>query len=353
MDTPISIYTSEICEKIAIEAALRYVNDQSPGIYRRKCGKGFAYYNSKGNRLTDLKQLQRIKMLAIPPAYQYVWICPFANGHIQATGWDARGRKQYIYHSLWHEIRQQNKFNSLIQFGQCLPQIRQHVMNQLDQALTLNKSQVVCAILYLLDIASIRIGSTIYAKQNKSYGLTTLRKKHLSIKSSQVILDFQGKNKQLWHIILRHKKIIKLLKKCEEIPGYELFKYQDEDNKYNVITSQDINFYLQALTQYPFTAKDFRTWAACREVLYLMINKIMQEDVSVKNDLNLIIKEVAATLRHTPTICKKNYIHPEIISWWDNNHLLPWLTKNKRKIVKLTKDELLLFWLLDKELHLQ
>lgn len=334
----ISLYTADECEKIATSATLRYVNDSLPGITRRRYGKGFCYYDAKGEKIKNEHTLKRIKTLAIPPAYKEVWICAQANGHIQATGKDNQNRKQYIYHPLWHEARQQQKFNSLLLFGQCLPAIRRHINRQLKKTLQLNKEQVLCAIIYLLDKACIRIGNTVYAKKNKSYGITTLRKKHLSISRKRAILDFPGKNSQLWHVILEDKRLIKLLKKCEEIPGYELFKYYTEDGQLHIITSQDVNGYLQALTDNAFTAKNFRTWIACREFL----SRVVKKDFS-SSLLKMMIKEVAALLGHTPTICRKSYIDPDLIHWWEKGYLLTWT--NRQKISMANKDKLLLAWL--------
>lgn len=338
----ISLYTTEECEKIAVNAALRYVNDATPGIVRRKHGKGFAYYDSTGKLIKDKVILKRIKALAIPPAYENVWICAYSNGHIQVTGMDDKHRKQYIYHPLWHQARQQQKFESLLEFGECLPGIRKHIQQQLKKSLTLSKEQVLCAIIYLLDTACIRIGTPQYAKQNHSYGVTTLRKKHLSITNNQAVLDFPGKNSQIWHVILKDRRLIKLLKKCEEIPGYELFKYYNNEGALSVITSQDVNGYLQSLTQCAFTAKNFRTWIACRELFY----RLAQQDASPAI-LKKMIHEVALLLGHTPTICRKNYIDPDIINWWEDQRLSTWI-KNQ-KLSSAHKDKLLLAWLKHKQ----
>lgn len=338
MTRKVSIYTAEECEKIATEAALRYVNDKTPGIYRHRQGKGFNYYDSKKNKITDNTTLKRIRALVIPPAYQEVWICEKANGHIQATGRDEQGRKQYIYHPLWNEVREQQKFETLIEFGRSLPLIRRQIRKQLKKTIKLNKEQVLCAIIYLLDTSCIRIGNSFYAQKNKSYGITTLRKKHLAINTKKAILDFPGKNNQIWHVVLKNKRLIKLLKKCEEIPGYELFKYYDEEGELNSINSQDVNGYLQSITQHPFTAKTFRTWIACRECFY----RLLKKEISSKA-LKAVIKEVAELLGHTPSVCQKSYIDPEIITWWKKGHLGKWL--NQQKIALSNKDKLLLTWL--------
>jgi len=227
-----------------------------------------------------------------------------------------------------------------------LPEIRKHIKEQLNKPLNMSKEQIICAIIYLLDHSSIRIGNDIYSRENKSYGLTTLRKKHLSIEDNIAFLDFKGKSAQIWHVILKDKKIIKILKKCEELPGYELFKYQDDNAQSHVITSQDVNSYLQSLTQQSFTAKDFRTWTASREVFNRLINNIKQEECSSADQLKSIIKEVALLLGHTPSVCQKNYIHPEIVSGWNDNILVHWMAKNDVFInTGGDKDEVFLLWL--------
>ncbi|WP_419420596.1 DNA topoisomerase IB [Legionella sp. D16C41] len=337
----ISLYSAEECERIAKAASLRYVKDTMPGITRKKNGKHFVYYYPNGERITDSKELTRINALAIPPAYKQVWICPYANGHIQATGRDAKNRKQYRYHKLWQQERQQKKFHTMIDFGRTIFKIREHIDQELAKSIQLNKSQVICSIIYLLDSFFIRIGNAIYAKQNKSYGLTTLRKKHLTIEYNKAILEFIGKNAKPWHIVLKDKKIIRILKKCETIPGYELFKYFDDQNQLNIITSQDINAYLQDLTGHSFTAKDFRTWAACRETLSRLIKLEDVEQTLLKD----VIQEVAELLGHTPAICQKSYIYSEIIDWWKENRFSAWRIKQGKKIEKLNEDELLLYWL--------
>ncbi|MFC3909749.1 DNA topoisomerase IB [Legionella dresdenensis] len=337
-----SLYSAEECERIAREAALRYVKNGTPGITRKRSGKGFAYYYPDGSLIKDKMVLTRIKSLAIPPAYQRVWICPYANGHIQATGYDARNRKQYRYHSLWQQERQKNKFQLMVYFGQAIPLIRAHIDEQLNKTLTLSKSQIICAIIYLMDNYYIRIGNTVYARENKSYGLTTLRKKHIRLEKNKATLKFIGKNAKPWHIVLKDRKILRVLKKCEEIPGYELFKYKDENNALNVITSQEINAYLQALTNHSFTAKDFRTWAACRETFKRLI---MLEELSENSSLKQVIADVSQLLGHTPAICLKSYIFGDIITCWQEGMLQLWIEEIRRKKENYDDDQLLLLWL--------
>ncbi|MDI1351177.1 MAG: DNA topoisomerase IB, partial [bacterium] len=221
--------------------------------------------------------------------------------------------------------------------------IRQHIQDELDKPLKMSKNQIICAVIYLLDNYFIRVGNAIYEKQNKSYGLTTLRKKHLSLSSTKAILNFSGKNSKPWHVVLKDKKIIKLLKKCESLPGYRLFKYIDEDNNTYEITSQDINLYLHKLTQHPFTAKDFRTWGACRETFYRLSQIHYIDEHSSQEPLKNIIAEVAKLLGHTPAICQKCYIFPEIIIKWKETQIKTWIKKRTR--LMSDKDKLLLRWL--------
>ncbi|HRD69666.1 MAG TPA: DNA topoisomerase IB [Legionella sp.] len=330
-------------KEIATIASLHYINDSSPGITRKRSGKKFNYYYPDGTRVTDEKTVERINSLAIPPAYSKVWISPLANGHIQATGRDSKNRKQYRYHPLWRKVREEDKFKNMIPFGKALPKIRKHIEDELNKPLTINKNQIICAIIYLLDNHFIRIGNAIYEKQNKSYGLTTLRKKHLSISSTQAVLEFDGKNAKPWHIVLKDKKIIKLLKKCEALPGYRLFKYIDESNNHCEISSQDINTYLNELTKHPFTAKDFRTWGACRETFYRLTQTHFTDEDSSQSSLKNIICEVATLLGHTPAICQKSYIYPEIITQWKGTQIKEWIAKRSKLMED--KDKLLLRWL--------
>jgi DNA topoisomerase I len=322
---------------------LCYIQDSIPGITRKKRGNTFVYYYPDNTIVSDTHILERIHSLAIPPAYDQVWISPMDNSHLQATGRDNKNRKQYRYHSLWRKIRDENKFMSMIDFGNALPKIREHIETELNKPLKISKQQIISAIIYLLDNYFIRIGNAVYEKQNQSYGLTTLRKKHLSLSSSAAELHFNGKNSKSWQIVLRDKKIIKLLKKCEAIPGYKLFKYIDEDHNHYEITSQDINSYLQDLTQHSFTAKDFRTWGACREVFFHLCETPYVDEASAKKALPEIIAEVAALLGHTPAICQKCYIDPSIINQWKQGEINNWI--KKRGKLMANKDNLFLRWL--------
>lgn len=314
------------------------------GIHRRKYGKGFAYYTSKGQKITDPVILERIKLLAIPPAYTQVWICPDEHGHIQAVGRDTKNRKQYIYHPLWTKIRQDKKFKSLLEFGRSLPFLREKMNEEIQKPPTLHKEQIICSVLYLIDTYSARIGNDAYAKENKSYGITTLRKKHLCHKKKSVSFKFLGKNQQPWTFEVTNENMIEILKRCKEIPGYEVFKYYNDEKVVEVISSQDVNQYLHSLTQKAFTAKDFRTWIATREFFSRVLCLLDVKNLKMKYIKNSML-EVAALLGHTPAICKTNYIHPQILEWLKTGKLIQWKNKNKKRFKSKNSEEILLLWL--------
>ncbi|MDR3501434.1 MAG: DNA topoisomerase IB [Legionella sp.] len=317
---------------------------QTPGIQRKKQGKNFVYFDSKGKRITDSKVLERIKLLAIPPAYTHVWICSNEKGHIQAVGRDNKNRKQYIYHASWVQRRQEQKFKSLLDFGYSLSTLREKINEEISSPPTLDKSQIICAVLFLIDNYSVRIGNSAYAKQNKTYGITTLRKKHMRHKKNAVSFEFLGKNKHPWNFEVTEKNLIQILKQCNHIPGYEIFKYYNEQQHIAVITSQDVNEYLQRVTQHPFTAKDFRTWIATREFFVRAISLLEIKNLKITHIKHSML-EVAALLGHTPSICKTSYIHPQIFEWLKNGKLMKWKRKNQQNIKTKKPDELLLLWL--------
>jgi DNA topoisomerase-1 len=313
------------------------------GFQRKKQGRGFVYYTSNGKKINDPQILERIKLLAIPPAYTHVWICPDENGHIQAVGRDNKDRKQYIYHPLWVEKRQQSKFKSLLDFGYSLPLLRKKINEEIHRTPTLDKSQIICSVLFLIDNYSVRVGNDIYAQSNQTYGVTTLRKKHIIHQKKLVSFKFLGKNKHPWSFEVTDENIVQILKRCCEIPGYKLFKFYNEQKTIQVITSKDVNEYLYSITQYHFTAKDFRTWIATREFFSRVIS-LLDKNIRMKYIKNSLL-EVATLLGHTPTICKTSYIHPQILDWLKTGKLMAWKLKNKRRINTKSTDEILLLWL--------
>jgi DNA topoisomerase-1 len=294
-------------------AGLRYVSDARAGISRRRSGKGFSYRTADGKKLAEPRTLSRIGKLAIPPAWTDVWICPFADGHVQATGRDARGRKQYKYHERFREVRDSNKYERIIAFARALPGIRAKVQKHLALR-ALPREKVLATVVQLLESTLIRVGNDGYARSNKSYGLTTLRNRHAAVNGSQVRFRFTGKGGKQWSLKVEDRRIARIIRQCQELPGQELLQYLDDDGKPQDVTSGDINIYLREITGLDITAKDFRTWAGT--VLAAMALHELESFGSAaqaKRNLRQAIQRVAARLGNTPTICRKCYIHPDII----------------------------------------
>jgi DNA topoisomerase-1 len=304
----------------ALSVGLRYVSDTRPGIRRKKVGKGFAYIRSDGSKLTDASVLSRIKSLAIPPAWTDVWISPWADGHVQATGRDAKGRKQYRYHPRFREIRESTKYEHVVAFADALPGIRNTVREHM--ALRgLPREKVLATVVHLLETTLIRIGNDDYAKQNNSYGITTLKNQHVAVAGNEVRFRFAGKSGKQWSLRIRDRRIAKIIKACQDLPGQELLQYVDEQGNVQDVTSSDVNAYLKEITGRDITAKDFRTWAGT--VLAAMALSEMQSfdnGAQAKRNLRSAIEKVAARLGNTPTICRKCYVHPEVLnSYLDRN----------------------------------
>jgi DNA topoisomerase I len=294
-------------------AGLRYVTDANPGIRRLRRGKGFRYLNPDGSPVHEADTLRRIRSLVIPPAWRGVWISPSANGHLQATGRDARGRKQSRYHPRWREVRDETKYERMLLFGAALPKIRERVDHDLALA-GLPREKILAAIVRLLETTFIRVGNTEYAKTNKSYGLTTMRNKHVAVKSSTVTFNFQGKSGVEHTIDLQDRRLAKIVERCRDLPGYELFQYLDNEGNRHSIDAADVNDYLREITEQDFTAKDFRTWAgtvlACE-----MLRQFdpAESDTQAKKNVVAAIKTVAERLGNTPSVCRKCYVHPAIL----------------------------------------
>ena len=247
-------------------AGLRYVSDTSPGIHRRRVGKHFSYTGLDGKPIHDEQELKRIRSLAIPPAWNIVWICPNPRGHIQASGRDARGRKQYRYHPQWRKIRDETKYDRLIAFGQALPQIRERVNADLARP-GLPREKVLAVVVRLLDTLSMRVGNEEYVRENKSFGLTTLRNRHVQINGASIRFHFRGKRGKEHDVGVRDRRLARIIKQCQDLPGHELFQYLDESGKRQPIDSADVNEYLRTITGKDFTAKDFRTWVGTVETV--------------------------------------------------------------------------------------
>jgi DNA topoisomerase-1 len=306
----------------AESAGLRYVSDTRPGVRRRKSGKG-TYTRADGCRLTEANVLSRIKSLAIPPAWTDVWICPFADGHIQATGRDAKGRKQYRYHVLFREVRESTKYEHVVVFAEALPALRAKVGEHMGLR-GLPREKVLATVVHLLETTLIRVGNDDYAKQNNSYGLTTLKTRHVAVDGNEVRFRFTGKSGKQWSLRVRDRRIAKIIRACQELPGQELLQYLDDEGKPQDVTSSDVNTYLKEITGKDITAKDFRTWAGT--VLAAMaLNEVKSFDsaAQAKRNLRAAIENVAARLGNTPTICRKCYVHPEVLtSYLDGNLVL-------------------------------
>jgi DNA topoisomerase-1 len=337
------------------EEGLRYVSDASPGYRRKRTGTSFSYHDKDGKRITDKAVISRIKSIGIPPAYEFVWICPSPNGHIQATGLDARGRKQYRYHPKWRELREQNKYEHVMQFAAALPALRARVAS--DMKLDgLPRDKVLATIVSLLEKTLIRVGNVEYAEKNKSYGLTTMRRKHVEIGRGVLRFDFTGKSGKQWKLQVEDKRIAAIVKRCAEIPGHELFKYLDDDGTSRTVDSGDVNFYIKDVTGQDFSAKDFRTWAGTvLAALALSEFKKYDNQAEAKRNVVAAIEKVAKQLGNTPAICRKSYVHPEILNAYMSGDLVKMIDakiarKFKQQYAKLTADEVMVLAFLHKRL---
>jgi len=295
------------------QAGLRYVTDAQPGIARKHRGKYFRYFNPDGSPVKDAGVLARIKSLAIPPAWTDVWICPIAHGHLQATGRDTRRRKQSRYHPRWRDVRDETKYERMKVFGEALPKIRKRAEH--DLALPgLPREKVLATIVRLLETTFARVGNEEYAKENHSYGLTTLQNKHVDVDGSKVHFKFKGKSGKLHNIDVHDRRLARIVKQCQDLPGYELFQYIDEDGAHRSIDSADVNEYLQSITGQPFTAKDFRTWAGtCLACAMLRDFEAFESETQARKNVVAAVKSVAERLGNTPAVCRRCYVHPAVI----------------------------------------
>jgi DNA topoisomerase I len=300
-------------EDAAHEAGLLYVNDDEPGITRRRSGKGFRYLSPDGKAITDERVISRIKALAVPPAWSDVRIAPSPRGHIQATGRDERGRKQYRYHAFWRRTRDQTKYDRMIPFGEALPAIRKRVREDLELP-GLPREKVLATIVRVIDLTYIRVGNTRYAKENKSFGMTTMRGRHADVTGSSIRFEFVGKGGKLVTVDVRDARVAKIVKRCQEIPGQHLFQYLEDDGARHGIDSEDVNDYLREISGQDFTAKDFRTWAGTVLALHaLTAAESAASDVEARRIVNAAIEEVAGSLGNTVSVCRACYVHPAVI----------------------------------------
>ncbi|HZZ12691.1 MAG TPA: DNA topoisomerase IB [Paraburkholderia sp.] len=301
-------------------AGLRHADDTKPGLTRKREKDGFVYFDRDGKRIDDEDEIKRINALAVPPAYEDVWICPDPRGHIQATGRDARGRKQYRYHPRWRETRDTDKYERMAEFGRALPRIRARVARDLNLP-GMPCDKVIAAIVQLLDTTLIRIGSVEYARDNQSYGLTTLRKKHVKIEAGQLRFKFRGKSGIEHDVTVNNPRIKRIVRRCAELPGHDLFQYLDEDGTRRTVGSADINDYLRRASDADFTAKDYRTWAGSVYALAALRRLICSSAAESRRHLVATVKDVATLLRNTPAVCRRCYIHPAVISAFEADEL--------------------------------
>jgi DNA topoisomerase-1 len=321
-------------EETAAAAGLRYVSDSRPGLRRRPRGRQFRYLDANGRGLSDTSTIGRIRSLAIPPAWSDVWICPFADGHIQATGRDARGRKQYRYHPRFREVRDQTKYQHVIAFARCLPAIRKRARADMARP-GLPREKVLATVVYLLDKTLIRVGNDDYARQNGSYGLTTLKNGHAEVTGTEVRFHFVGKSGKQWTTRIRDRRVAKIIRACQDLPGQELLQYRDEDGTIRDVTSTDVNSYLREVTGKDVTAKDFRTWAGT-VLAGIALKEIEAFDskARAKKNIRAAIEHVAKRLGNTPAICRKCYVHPEVLGAYLDGTLVEELTERSERILR-------------------
>lgn len=298
----------------AISAGLTYSTDRIPGIRRVRERAGFRYVDAKGRRVRDRGTLNRIRALVIPPKWKQIWICPAANGHLQVTARDARGRKQYRYHSRYRSHREETKFESMVPFGQALPRIRQRVAR--DLALSgLPRERVLAAVVRLLDLGCFRVGNAEYARENDSYGLTTMRDRHVRVKGGKVAFRFKGKSERLHELELDDRKLARVVRQCRDLPGYHLFQYLDNEGQSHNVDSTKVNEYLRDVSGQDITAKHFRTWHGTVQAAIEFCNqRSASSEKELKRNLVAGVKAVSERLGNRPAACRKYYIHPAIIT---------------------------------------
>ncbi|MGZ3821957.1 MAG: DNA topoisomerase IB, partial [Mucilaginibacter sp.] len=308
-------------------AGLRYVSDATPGYTRKKSGDSFAFYDWEGKRVKDKELIARFKKLVIPPAYTNVWISPQENGHLQFTGIDTAGRKQYRYHPDWSKIRNQSKYYRLKSFATYLPAIRQQIDKDLNRR-QLDHQKVVALVVRIMELTSIRVGNESYKKLYGSFGLTTLMNKHVKIEGFDIGFEFKGKKGVYQKISLHSRKLARLIRQCRDLPGKELFQYYDDDGKGCTVGSEDVNNYLKEITGEDFTAKDFRTWAGSVSALYAFKEAGEFETVSeCKKKIVNVLDGVAVNLGNTRTVCKKYYVHPAVIRSYEEGTIFKYIKK--------------------------
>ncbi|MBC8086901.1 MAG: DNA topoisomerase IB [Phycisphaerae bacterium] len=331
-------------------AALRHVNDGEPGITRHVARTGFAYKLPEAKPVRDANTLARIKALVIPPAWTEVWICTDAEGHLQATGRDARGRKQYRYHSGWSRVRDETKYGRAALFGESLPGIRKRVNDDLAKP-GLSRERVLATLVRLLELTFIRVGNAEYARTNKSFGLTTLQDRHVEIAGARVVFKFRGKSGKSHEVRLTDRRMAQLIKRCRDVPGQDLFQYLDDDGGRHLIRSTDVNEYLRSISNNDFTAKDFRTWAGTLLAASALLEAHTSGEKFTKAATLRAVQAVAAQLGNTPAVCRKCYIHPAILKSFEDAEMLDRFVKEsaaRKRKQGLTPEESALLRFLEK-----
>jgi DNA topoisomerase-1 len=313
-------------------AGLRYTTDTRPGIRRVRRGRSFTYVDAEGKPLRVASELARIKALVIPPAWTGVWICPDARGHLQATGRDARGRKQYRYHPRWRQVRDETKYHRMIGFAQALPSVRRRTREDMRRT-GLPREKVLATVVQLLEKTLIRVGNDEYARSNRSYGLTTMRDTHVEFKGERVRFSFRGKSGVEHEIDLNDRRLARIVKQCRDLPGYELFQYYDERGERQSVGSEEVNAYLKEVTGQDLTSKDFRTWAGTVLAAQLLREcEACSSETQAKKNIVAVVEQVAKRLGNTKAVCRKCYIHPAIFEAYLDGSMLETIAQRARKV---------------------
>ncbi|HET6171136.1 MAG TPA: hypothetical protein VFD90_00940 [Gaiellales bacterium] len=304
-------------------AGLRYSADSDPGYSRRRAGSGFSYRSARGTPVRSERTLARIRALAVPPAWRDVWICPDAKGHLQATGYDARGRKQYLYHTEWRALRDATKFDRMEEFGTTLPRLRDRIGSDLVLP-GLPRERVLAAVVRLVDDTLIRVGNEQYRLANGSFGATTMRQRHAQVEGSRISVEFRGKGGKLAHAEVSDRRLARAIQQLHDLPGRELFEYRDDDGTRRRVHSEDVNAYLQDVSGHDLTVKDFRTWGASALCLRALRERDAPASAAAgKRSINGAIREVADALGNTPSVCRASYVHPALLEAFSAGDLPP------------------------------
>lgn len=326
--------------EVAEDAGLRYVSDDQPGYTRAAKGDDFEYFDTDAKPIRNETRLLRIRRIAIPPAYKDVWICPSPNGHIQATARDARGRKQYRYHERWREARDENKYDRMLAFGGALPKIRRQVNKDMGLR-DLPRNKVLATVVHLLGRTFIRIGNEEYARENRSFGLTTMRNSHVDVKGAKLSFSFRGKSGVKHEVDVDDRRVANIMRKLQDLPGQEVFQYEDEAGEVRSVTSQDVNDYLREITGEEFTAKDFRTWAGTvLTAMALSASPPFENTTQAKKNIKDAIAAVAKILGNTPAICRKCYVHPVVLDSYLDGDMIEGLKRKTEEALSESLEDL-------------